>query len=197
VNSFYSNTQFTCVCRDGFFGTWNQCSRCDSSCATCNGAGSNQCLTCPSSSTLVSGFCRVNCGAGTFVNNLNQCTPCDSSCANCSGPGNNLCTSCRSGFTLRNGFCTANPPSPPAGVSSVISLRGFVLGNKQIYQGVSMSLMPTGILSAGCTICNNLFTVTTNSQFATITTAQQYLSNTQFWFLITFDFTGSSTVPTF
>ena len=194
VNSIYSNTQFTCVCNNGYFGTWNQCSRCDSSCATCSGPGTSQCLTCPSNLNLVNGNCRTTCSAGTYVNNLNQCLPCDSSCAACSGPGNNLCTSCRTGFTLTNGYCTASGAS---GFSSAISLRGYVLGNKQIYQGVSMSLLPTGILSAGCTICNNLFTVTTNSQFATITTTQQYVSNTQYWFLITFDFTAASSVPTF
>jgi hypothetical protein len=76
-------------------------------------------------------------------------------------------------------------------------LRGHVLGNQIIYQGVSMSLMPTAILSGGCSICNNLFTVTVNSQFATITVSQQYLANTQYWFMLSFAFPDASTIPSF
>jgi len=199
VNSYYSNTQFTCVCNNGYFGTWNQCSKCDSSCATCSGAGTNQCLTCPTNYLLISGYCKISCSAGTYINSLNQCSPCDSSCTACSGPGNNLCTSCGTGLTLTNGYCVATPtPTPtPTGVTSAISLRGYVLGVNTIYQGVAVSLLPTAILSGGCSICNNLFTINVNSQFATITTAQQYISNTQYWFVITFSFPGASTVPTF
>ncbi len=171
VNSYYSNTQFTCVCNNGYFGTWSQCSKCDATCATCSGPGSNQCLTCNSGATFNNGFCKVICAPGTYANNLNQCSSCDTSCLTCSGPGNNLCTSCASGRTLSNGYCTIISPVP-AGVTSAISLRGYVLGNNVIYQGVAMNLLPTAILSAGCTICNNLFTVSVTSTFASITTTQ-------------------------
>ena len=198
-NSVYSNTQLTCVCKDGYFGTWNQCSRCDSSCARCSGPGSNQCLTCPSGSSFTSGYCKIVCSAGTYINNLNQCTPCDSSCATCSGPGNNLCSSCGTGFTLTNGYCKANTPVVPVvpGVTSAISLKGYTLGSGKIYQGVALNLMPTAILTAGCSVCDNLFSITVNSQFAAITTSQQFITNTLYWFIIIFDFTGASSVPTF
>lgn len=172
VNSYYSNTQFTCVCNNGYFGTWSQCSKCDSSCATCSGPGSNQCLTCSSSAVFNNGFCKVTCTPGTYANSLNQCSSCDSSCFTCSGPGNNLCTSCSSGLTLTNGYCITSSPTPTPGVTSALSLRGHVLGSNVIYQGVALNLMPTAILSAGCTICNNLFTVSVTSTFATITTTQ-------------------------
>jgi proprotein convertase subtilisin/kexin type 5 len=172
ANSYYSNTLFTCVCNNGYFGTWSQCSQCDASCATCSGPGSNQCLTCRGSATFSNGFCRVVCIPGTYANSLNQCSSCDSSCYTCSGPGNNLCTSCAFGFTLTNAFCIANSSPPTPTPSSGISLRGYVLGNNVIYQGVAMNLMPSAILSAGCTICNNLFTVSVTSLFASITTTQ-------------------------
>ena len=180
-NSVYSNTQLTCVCKDGYFGTWNQCS------------------TCPSGSSFTSGYCKIVCSAGTYINNLNQCTPCDSSCATCSGPGNNLCSSCGTGFTLTNGYCKANTPVVPVvpGVTSAISLKGYTLGSGKIYQGVALNLMPTAILTAGCSVCDNLFSITVNSQFAAITTSQQFITNTLYWFIIIFDFTGASSVPTF
>jgi len=196
VNSYYSNIQFTCVCNNGYFGTWSQCSKCDATCATCSGPGTNQCLTCNSGATLNNGFCKVTCTPGTYANNLNQCSSCDISCLTCSGPGNNLCTSCTSGRSLVNGYCTNSSPVPP-GVTSAISLRGYVLGNNVIYQGVAMSLLPPGILSAGCVICDNLFTVSVTSIFASITTTQQYVGSSQYWFVISFNFVGSTTVPSF
>jgi hypothetical protein len=34
-NSSYNSAQQTCICNNGFFGTWQQCNRCQSSCLTC------------------------------------------------------------------------------------------------------------------------------------------------------------------
>ena len=186
----------TCLfaCAAGTYQTnTNQCLPCDLSCATCNGPANTQCLTCRSNGILVNGTCRVSCAAGTYLSSNNQCLPCDSSCAACSGPGNAVCTSCFGGFTLINGVCRANTPNN----SSRLSLKGFVLGNQVIYQGVALSLLPTPILSNGCTICNNLFLITVNSKFSTITTTQQFLNTTQYWWMITFNFTDASSIPTF
>jgi len=60
-----------------------------------------------------------------------------------------------------------------------------------------MTLMPTAILSTGCTICNNLFLITANSKFSTITFTQQFLSSSQYWFIISFVFPDASSIPTF
>jgi len=195
INSFYSNTLFTCICNNGYFGTFNNCTICHSSCLTCTGATSLQCLTCPTNTNLINGACISTCAAGTYLSSTNQCLPCDVSCASCSGPGNTLCTSCPSGSTLQNGMCRNN--SIPSNTTSRISLRGYVLGNQLIYQGVSMSLIPTAILSTGCTICNNLFLITVNSRFTTITVTQQFLNNSQYWFIISFNFSDAASIPTF
>ena len=160
-----------CQCKPGYYIIGGTCMTCHPTCATCSGPGTNQCLTCNTGATFNNGFCTATCGAGTYLNNLNQCSACDTTCLTCSGPGNNLCTSCASGRTLSNGYCLISSPIPP-GVTSAISLRGYVLGNNKIYQGVAMNLMPTAILSAGCTICNSLLSVSVTSTFASITTTQ-------------------------
>ena len=45
-NSIYSAASQTCLCKDGYFGTFSLCTACDSSCATCSGAGSLKCTSC-------------------------------------------------------------------------------------------------------------------------------------------------------
>jgi hypothetical protein len=72
-----------------------------------------------------------------------------------------------------------------------------VLANKAIYQGLAMSLMPTGILASNCGICDQLFKVDINSQFSGITTTQTFINNTQYWFVLTFNFPTATFVPTF
>ena len=195
ANSFYSSTLSTCICNNGFFGTFNNCTRCHPSCLTCSGASSSQCLTCPINTNLSNGACLSTCGAGTYLSSIYQCLLCDSSCATCSGPGNALCTSCSTGTTLQNGVCRSNSNS--SSIISKISTKGFVLGNQVIYQGVAMNLMPTVILSTGCAICNNLFLITTNSKFSTISYTQQFLNNSQYWFIISFSFPDANSIPTF
>ena len=67
------------------------CFPCDSSCATCSGGLSNQCVTCPIGFFVVSG----------------SCVTCDSSCATCSGNLANQCVTCYSGHFLSGGSCLA------------------------------------------------------------------------------------------
>ena len=45
-NSIYSAASQTCLCKDGYFGTFSLCTACDSSCATCSGAGPLKCTSC-------------------------------------------------------------------------------------------------------------------------------------------------------
>lgn len=198
VNSYYNSTQFTCVCKDGYFGNWSQCSTCDPSCRTCSGPGANQCTGC-TNGTLANGFCRPSCQSGQYVNHNNQCANCIANCALCYGP--TTCTTCATGFTpnsVNNAGTMITSCSPnPTGTTSTITLRGNVLANNIIYQGVAMSLMPTSIIAAGCSICNSMFTIDVNSQFTGITTTQTFITNTQYWFVITFNFPTATFVPTF
>ena len=58
--------------------------------------------------------------------------------------------------------------------------------------------MPTPVLTAGCAACNNLFKVDVNSLFVGITVTQQFITDSQYWFIISFSFPTSGTViPTF
>ena len=70
---------------------------CDSSCLTCSGTLSDQCLSCKSPLVLQNGSCTKS--------------SCDSSCLNCSGPANNQCTSCTTGNSLVNGACVNSSSS--------------------------------------------------------------------------------------
>jgi len=68
------------------------CHNCDTSCATCNGAGPNHCTACADPTTvLVQGSCVA-------------CSVAFSNCASCL---NGACTGCASGFTLSGSGSTA------------------------------------------------------------------------------------------
>jgi hypothetical protein len=60
-----------------------------------------------------------------------------------------------------------------------------------------MALMPSAILATGCSICNSLFLINVNTKYASIITDQTYVNSTQFWFIVVFNFSGSSFVPDF
>jgi hypothetical protein len=87
--------------------------------------------------------------------------------------------------------------APLTGVNSVISLKGNVIGNGIVYQGVAMNLMPTAILANNCDICSDLFLVNVVSTYAGVTTYVEYVLNSQYWFVLTFDFTGAAFIPSF
>jgi hypothetical protein len=85
----------------------------------------------------------------------------------------------------------------PTGTSSRLSLRSYVVGNSVVYQGVAMSLMPSQILADNCAICDTLLRVNIVSSFSSASATVSYITNSQYWFLITFDFTGAAFIPTF
>lgn len=111
------------------------------------------------------------------------------------------CTTCEPGYTANSvnneGTIISSCAKNPSDTTSTITLRGNVLANKVIYQGMAMSLMPTPILAANCGICDSLFRIDINSQFTAITTSQFYINNTQYWFVVQFMFPTSAFVPTF
>ena len=84
--TFYSGK---CVCPVGQYNTTTSggCTTCDSSCASCYGAGSNQCYTC----------------ATGYSFNGQQCIKCDSACSVCYGTNYDACTICNLGYWLLNG----------------------------------------------------------------------------------------------
>ena len=94
------------------------CQACDSTCGTCTGPSSSECLSCTSSSTpfLHSGSCIASCPVdGTFVDvqgSVNLCTACHSTCQQCSGSGSTDCTSCPSSGTplMDSGACVSACP---------------------------------------------------------------------------------------
>ncbi|KAL4482199.1 hypothetical protein ABPG72_017980 [Tetrahymena utriculariae] len=79
----------------------NQCVLCDSSCKTCNGSSSRNCL---------------DCYNGYYFSMLNSptgiCIQCDSSCTQCTGPSNNECQQCKKGVQQKPpSICIACPIS--------------------------------------------------------------------------------------
>ncbi len=193
------------TCSSGTYPSGNSCLQCDASCVTCSGAGNNKCTSCKTGISLNNGVCMGVCGIGSFVNNAGNCVSCLPNCGVCSSTS--TCTACLLGYTLDlqisgstvTSTCVATTP----GASSPIAFRSGVLGASGttllIYQGVTMANLPTGILSAptSSTILNNLFVVNINSMFAAITYTQQFIPNTQYWFVITFNFGAAQTIPSF
>ena len=78
--------------------------KCDSSCATCNGSSSSNCLTCvDTTKTAVSGVCVCNFASGYFLNSSNACTQ---SCSPLIE--NNLTYQCVSSCSFPNYFIFTN-----------------------------------------------------------------------------------------
>jgi hypothetical protein len=65
------------------------CQNCDTSCATCTGPTTGDCLTCSGGETLMGGRC---CASNQF-NNGAACAVCNT-CLTCDGPTSNDCLTC-------------------------------------------------------------------------------------------------------
>jgi hypothetical protein len=113
------------------------------------------------------------CSDGQYLDSNHLCQPCMAHCSLCNGAIS--CTTCASGYSLNNSVVGSNIVAScqpiPVVTSSTLTLKGQVVGNGLVYQGVAMSLMPTAILANGCTICNSLLTVKVISSFTTVTTS--------------------------
>ena len=95
-----------CTCGDGMFldSAAGMCLACSSTCKTCSGPASTQCLQCSGGATLSSGSCTCNNGL-YFDPNSGKCLSCNAGCQTCSGPERSQCLSCSAGSTLNNGYC--------------------------------------------------------------------------------------------
>ncbi|EAR86996.2 transmembrane protein, putative (macronuclear) [Tetrahymena thermophila SB210] len=99
INDF---TNQACInqCQSGFYVYSNSqtnlqsCNACDSSCLTCNGGSTNNCLSCTS---------------GNYLTSTSSCASCPIQCNQCTS--STYCSSCNSnyGFFFKN-FCYQSPP---------------------------------------------------------------------------------------
>lgn len=196
ANSVYDGT--TCNCNPGFFGNYQLCTACDSSCATCSQAGPNGCTTCPAGITINQGACVAGCGVGRVYFGL-VCVNCPDQCVTCSNV--NTCTQCAQGYILLQSIVNGNlvigctlPGTSSAG--SQLALTGIVIGNNVIYQGVTLSSLPTYFLTTNCESCSDLLLVTIIPNNLGITYTTQYVLYSQYWFIIAFSYT-SAVAPNF
>ncbi|EAR85320.2 DOMON domain protein (macronuclear) [Tetrahymena thermophila SB210] len=101
---------------------------CDSSCLTCQGPETTDCLSCPSG-TILSGNAPSIC--------INPGTNCDPSCATCSGPGQSNCLTCSSVNKISYfGTCINSTPSVWNRVdvnSNFVFYYGYDAGGSYIY----------------------------------------------------------------
>ncbi|EAR90506.3 zinc finger lsd1 subclass family protein (macronuclear) [Tetrahymena thermophila SB210] len=91
----------------------NICQPCDSSCKTCDGPNSNNCLSCNAPQFFLQSTktCVLSCNPNQYKNISNQtCSSCDYSCSTCSGPSYTNCLSCSGNTFLYQNQCIANCP---------------------------------------------------------------------------------------
>eukprot|EP00045_Choanoeca_perplexa_P018407 m.290873 g.290873 ORF g.290873 m.290873 type:complete len:3950 (+) comp17810_c0_seq1:79-11928(+) len=87
------------------------CKACHSTCASCLGAESDQCLTCTASLYLDDTSCVSSCPDRHFADLNGVCQDCDSSCSTCSGASADACLSCDAGdFLNPDGTCLPSCP---------------------------------------------------------------------------------------
>ncbi|KWX11090.1 Variant-specific surface protein [Giardia duodenalis assemblage B] len=81
------------------------CAQCDTSCATCSGAGQNACTSCPEGKYLKGNTCAENCGDNTYYPD-----PVSRKCISCSAATNEGgiegCTACTYNATVSKPQCT-------------------------------------------------------------------------------------------
>jgi len=93
----------------GVVGSVATCVTCESSCLTCGGPGSTDCLSCASDKYYDAGTCVDACPSGKYADGSRVCQACDASCSECSSGTSTGCTACLIGVTLDSaaGTCTA------------------------------------------------------------------------------------------
>lgn len=101
----------TCAqCLSSQFINNGACTNCDSSCLTCSGSTASQCLSCPSTRTLVLGQCVSPCSSGQYRDTVTTCRSCSSTCTSCNGATSSNCLTCNSELLLSNGSCLSSCP---------------------------------------------------------------------------------------
>ncbi|KAH9057557.1 hypothetical protein EDB87DRAFT_1748199 [Lactarius vividus] len=98
------------VCPDGSFSNGATCQPCSTSCSTCSGPTSNDCVVCGNGQFTLGGNCVPTDGNGVC---------CPSKCTSCGIPNFNVastinqlqCKGCLPGFVLSNGQCVESCPT--------------------------------------------------------------------------------------
>ena len=142
-----------------------QCDLCSTTCYTCIGPQSSNCISCVPPLQLYLGNCMSVCPFGFYATSSYTCQPCNPNCADCSNsatnctvcpqgvflhtvsPGAMICTvECGSGFflDLANNICqncdtSCTTCSGPATTQCSTCPSGFVL-----WQGQCLSSCPSG-----------------------------------------------------
>lgn len=86
----------------------NQCFLCHSSCKTCNGALSNNCLTCYDDFLILNpeNTCVRSCPSSTYYEiAAKRCTTCAYNCKECIDKFDTSCTICKEGFVFVSNYC--------------------------------------------------------------------------------------------
>ncbi|KCV72439.1 serine/threonine protein kinase [Fonticula alba] len=100
------------ACRTGLQidATGKQCLQCHGTCATCDGNGLANCLTCAPGLLLHGSSCVASCPEGTFPEAGAACSRCSGRCATCSGPLSTHCLTCPPEWVLQeDGTCLPDP----------------------------------------------------------------------------------------
>ena len=105
-----------------------ECKDCDSSCSSCEGAASTQCLSCRQGMTFslyesnTLGQCV--CNEGAWLENEERCG-CEVGCASChSNRGEYICSACLPGWVMNGQACTCDSPKTQTCDGECISERG-------------------------------------------------------------------------
>lgn len=94
-------------CSDGWFALNSVCTRCHTSCKTCNGASNQNCLTCDTAQfpyhDEITHECLTSCASGKFWNSTaSTCTSCAIGCSICTSASPTSCTACKPNYYLHN-----------------------------------------------------------------------------------------------
>ena len=141
---------------DGYFISGAECLECDSTCLTCNGALSSNCLTCPSGTYFISlNSSCVPCNVNGYFISSTECLQCHSTCLTCNGALSTNCLSCPGGTYLlsSNNSCVS------------CNEDHYFISDTQCLQCHSTCLTCSGVSSTSCITCvaSSYFVTSNNS----------------------------------
>ncbi|XP_030832613.1 proprotein convertase subtilisin/kexin type 5 isoform X2 [Strongylocentrotus purpuratus] len=110
---FYDDFDNLCLTQcpeDMYDDALRNCQDCDDKCASCVGAGPDNCKICYEMDEFLSGTsCVTDCPEGQYGDEYTgTCRSCHPSCVTCAGPGDHECNSCLANFELELGFCRSS-----------------------------------------------------------------------------------------
>ena len=138
------------ICPDGFFSqsSTNTCPQCDTSCKTCSGPLSTNCLTCLDGTFLLvngASFTCTQCPAGYWPDTSNNlCSSCDQNCKTCTDGSPFGCASCDPSKYFFDKICYSRCPIGYYGVNDTMTCNNTCPNSTFAYDG-----------SNTCCPCNN------------------------------------------